>query len=158
MKKSLLVAILATLTLAACTSIDYREYSAANNQYIGQGGSFQTVDSMQIWTTGAPERPFKIIGMIDAQIQDGWGADSMMASAVVAEAKKRGGDAVIVDSRDYIQGSTDYSIPVYQPYEGKNAGEAMWHGAAQGAAMANAWMRPRPQKLASYVVIKYLEQ
>jgi hypothetical protein len=72
----------------------------------GRGGSVQTVDGFEIWSEGAaPNRPFKVIGIIDSASQNhGRGligkvtqlTQSSPTDQLVSEAKAHGGDALIM--------------------------------------------------------------
>lgn len=142
MKKFLLSAALATsILLTGCASVDFMQYSNSDQVMIGQGGAFSTSDGIEIWKNGAPQKPFRILGIINSSITEGVGAQTMLESAVVSKAKKVGADAVIVIDAQYQPGSGAYSGPSYwQPSTSSNAGTAFWDGANSGSAMASSWL------------------
>lgn len=163
MKKILLSAALATsILLTGCASVDYMQYSNSNQVLIGQGGAFTTYDGMEIWKNGAPDRPFRILGMISSSITNGIGAETMLESAVVSRAKKEGADAIIIVDSQNQAGSRSYSGPSYwQPSNASNYGTAFTDGLNSGSAMASSWVslaRSQGTLRINYYAIKYVTE
>lgn len=78
----------------------FTEYRGPS-EFQGQGGTVRTVDGIDIWQTGTPNRKFKILGMIDQSHYDNHSLMSAIASAtkdseLIKLAKAHGGDAVIL--------------------------------------------------------------
>lgn len=101
MKKVLLATACAAL-LSGCasvwTSTDFTPYVGDDQIYIGKGGAMEVMDGVEVWKTGLPNRKYRIIGIIDAEITDGWKAMDLMMSATASEAKDHGADAIIFQS------------------------------------------------------------
>jgi uncharacterized protein YbjQ (UPF0145 family) len=85
-----------------CASTEVMHYEASADEVLqGKGGAYKEVDSMRIYFDGgAPPRAFRVIaqaktkyrtGALDGQVQ----RDNALAQ-VVAQAKQRGADAVVV--------------------------------------------------------------
>jgi hypothetical protein len=77
----------------------------------GQGGERKTVDGIDFWMSGAPPRPFQVLGSIsDERHATGiWGMISMsnLDRDIVKLTKKAGGDAVVLaDAHDEVTGIT----------------------------------------------------
>jgi hypothetical protein len=102
-----------TLTLVSCASMvtqtQFKEYYGADVVQ-GTGGTKRTLDGIDIWENGAPNRRFKILGVIEDNVLENRGAAPNtlnilnVASAaslasrekrLVAEAKKHGADAIV---------------------------------------------------------------
>ena len=98
MRKLLLV--LSITALSACTSVNYQSFEGDNKVLTGQGGTKIVVDGIEFWDNGSPVRPYKLLGVVEGNTDDGWGAESSIRSAVAAEVKKRGGDAVVLISNN----------------------------------------------------------
>jgi hypothetical protein len=101
------VLILPVLFIASCSSTQFTEYRS-NEIIQGQGGAVRTVNGVEIWSDGIPDRKFKIIGVIDDSQRDvinngvlsGMMQQSMESSArdsdLVNQTKLHGGNAVVV--------------------------------------------------------------
>jgi hypothetical protein len=74
-------------TLAVSCQIPYTPYQGAPALRNGHGGTVRTVDGIDMWEDGEPERKFKILGVL----QDDHESDSALASA----ARKQGGNVLI---------------------------------------------------------------
>lgn len=102
----------ALVVLTGCISIS--NFSAWNGpaEFEGQGGAFTTKDGIDIYTAGTPNKRCRILGVINTSTMstaemmvlfgNGWSV-----STLVKEAKRQGGDAVILaDDRARILGWT----------------------------------------------------
>ena len=111
MKTKALLALAITL-LVGCTSTRFVEFPG-QGVVEGKGGSVRNVKGIDIWDIGEPDRKFEIIGFIQQEmIQNNANLlarsmnNSISESAIVAEAKKRGGDAIIfISSASQIAGA-----------------------------------------------------
>jgi hypothetical protein len=68
---------------------------------MGKGGSKRVASGLDIWISGEPDRPYRLLGLIDQSNFNDNSALSVMAalgadSAIITEAKKQGADALIV--------------------------------------------------------------
>ena len=98
---------------ASCssTSTKFTPYKD-NTVFLGQGGAVQSVNGIEFWMDGSPDRKFKIIGVIALKQEKGQKlplpgmlnqlfqlsqlAESSPESHLASEAKAHGGDAVII--------------------------------------------------------------
>ena len=98
-----------TMMLSGCalyTQTSFSEYRGPS-EFAGHGGTVKTVDGIDVWTSGEPDRRFRVVGVIN---QSHYNNRSVMAriagatkeSAIIATAKKHGGDAVIFLSSDSV--------------------------------------------------------
>ncbi len=95
---------LAALLLNSCSTA-YTEWQGGG-VLVGAGGACEVKDGIEIWKVGTPPRPYRIIGLIEDDRPGATVPMAMRASQVSAEAKKRGGDGVImIGERDKYLGS-----------------------------------------------------
>jgi hypothetical protein len=96
------------------TQTHFTEYCGTGDGIIhGKGGTRRVLDGVDIWENGEPNRNFRILGTINDDVMENNGAEPgtlnvlSVASAfslqgrekrLVAEAKKRGADAIIYAS------------------------------------------------------------
>lgn len=102
MKTIQLFALLAIATL--CASCSNTKYSAYQGQKVieGKGGTLRTVDGVDFWENGEPDRKYKVVGVIDDS-RKGSGVAGLISGALkdgdIAKAvKEHGGDGVILSS------------------------------------------------------------
>lgn len=97
-----LIALGATLCIAwsAVSASDFVSYEGKDAVQEGIGGEKKVVDGIDFWSNGAPPRKFKIIGYVtDSRLKSGLVGMIRMSgleSSIAKEAKKAGGDAVIL--------------------------------------------------------------
>jgi len=103
----LLAFLVITVLVAACVTSTSFEKWRGPDEYVGQGGICRTVDGIDIWENGSPDRRYKILGVIkrtvfsDAFFMAASGGHSPQLDARLAkEAKKYDGDAVILIQAD----------------------------------------------------------
>lgn len=94
------ILLLALTLLAGCVSTRFVEYRG-NDIYQGKGGGVRNINGIDIWEIGQPDCPFKIIGYIQQEKIENSPlsraiANSAEESEMIKEAKKHGGDAVII--------------------------------------------------------------
>jgi hypothetical protein len=92
--RTLLIA-LSLVALAGCTSTQFKQFESRDAVRIGQGGTKDILNGMDIWSNGDPPRKYKILGVIEDERNSGGFSKPMRNSAVVAKAKEIGGDALI---------------------------------------------------------------
>lgn len=103
--------LVAAISLAGCASTNYQAVES-REPLLGQGqwGTRKVVDGVDIWTSGAPPRKYRVLGVIN----DTRGAGPLpMAgyySGIAAKVKQYGGNAAIEVSsqRQYI-GTTSFA-------------------------------------------------
>jgi hypothetical protein len=94
--KKLLGTIL-LLTLTACASVDYQPYEGRPDAvWEGQGGTKLVVDGIDFWDNGAPPRKYKVVGFATGAVGAGYGADSIIRSAIASKVKAQNGSAAIL--------------------------------------------------------------
>jgi catalase (peroxidase I) len=87
----------ALLVTTGCASTNFTEYRGPDLRE-GSGGTVRTVDGIEFWENGNPNRKFKILGVIEDRRGDGLfsgSADKSLANL----AKAKGGTAVILMQR-----------------------------------------------------------
>jgi hypothetical protein len=62
----------------------------------GEGGTKVTNDGIDFWTTGSPPRNYRVLGILTDQRRDQRFSASSFGSDVAAEAKRVGGNAVVI--------------------------------------------------------------
>lgn len=98
--KLLLIVALIGIIMGCVSSTSFQKW-AGPNEFKGEGGSYITKDGIDIYTLGEPNKKFSIIGTINhSMLSDGaviaLFGDSWTYSNLAKEAKKQGGDAVIM--------------------------------------------------------------
>jgi hypothetical protein len=99
--------VLTAVSLVSCASTDYQPVES-RGPLVGQGqwGTRKVVDGVDIWTSGAPPRKYRVLGVI----HDTRGAGPLPLagyySGIAAKVKQYGGDAAIeVSSRSQYVGT-----------------------------------------------------
>src|SRR5580698_5513037 len=103
MTKSLLVCLCACLmsVLAACSSTitTYKEY-VGGRIVTADGGTRETIEGIEVWENGAPNRPFRVVGIVDDDRASGKIPRRHRLSDIAKKAKEAGGDAVVIYKED----------------------------------------------------------
>jgi hypothetical protein len=105
--------VLFTFLAASCssTSPDFTAYKDST-VFLGHGGVNRSIDGIEFWMDGSPDRKFRIIGVVSMKQEKGHSiplpgmlnqlsqlpqmAQSSPESHLASEAKAHGGDAVII--------------------------------------------------------------
>jgi hypothetical protein len=108
MKERLLCALLVTtVLLCGCSSTKFTEYHGSE-VFQGKGGTMRSVDDIDFWEHGDPDRKYRILGIIEespghrlpfgrvSRVFSSGSGDRDSAIAKIAH--KRGGDAIIIVS------------------------------------------------------------
>jgi hypothetical protein len=98
-----LLILVATVALTACSTT----FTPATNprRYVGEGGTRHLVSGVEVWTSGAPDRPFEVIGWLEDERRTGLLSRTTFESDVATAAKGVGGDGVILmDSSTRLRG------------------------------------------------------
>jgi hypothetical protein len=98
--KLLFVLAIIGIITGCVSSTSFQKWSGPN-EFTGEGGSYITKDGIDIYTLGEPNKNFSIIGTINHSILTNGTVialfgDSLTYSALAKEAKKQGGDAVVM--------------------------------------------------------------
>ncbi len=89
---------------AGCISSSSFQKCHGPSEFYGRGGTCHTIDGIDIWENGEPNRKYKLLGLMDTNVVSSTPAliffgDSWSDSALIKEAKKQGCDAIIfIDS------------------------------------------------------------
>lgn len=94
--------ILFVASTTGCVSNKVTEWRDSNI-YQGEGGAVETIDEIELWLKGTPDRKFKVIAFIEHSHSTG-GLVGLINSAswksgIAKKAKDLGADAVIIGSR-----------------------------------------------------------
>jgi len=89
-------------TLTSCTT-KYKTWQGGGVQ-VGRGGACETVEGIEVWSHGTPNRPYRITGLIEDSRPGGVIPMAMRASAVARQAKAKGADGLIVvnEGKEYL--------------------------------------------------------
>src|SRR5882762_7809714 len=106
--------LLATLVLAssviscAHVSQQYAAYEGRDAERQGNGGTKMSSDGIDFWTTGAPPRRYRILGLFTDSRRDQRIAAASFASDIAAKVKEVGSDAVIYldESKEFVARTT----------------------------------------------------
>ena len=110
MRRNLLVFLLCLFPaiLTSCTTTKFTKYQGSN-VIEGKGGTVRTVDGIDFWANGTPNRKYIILGVIDDKRGSGLISRSSHDRNIVTKAKEYGGDAVIlVEKSRYASSVNDY--------------------------------------------------
>jgi hypothetical protein len=117
----------------------------------GNGGEKKSVNGVDFWSNGAPPRKFKIIGYVtDSRLKSGLIGMIRMSgrnSSIAKEAKKAGGDAVILTNSEAV--SKEY-------ISNTQTNTATTANTTQGQSSNATIAVPVEQQHTKYAVIKYL--
>jgi len=168
MRKWVVALVLGAMVLPGCgfyTRTSFSEYRGAA-EFAGYGGTVRVVDGIEVWTSGEPNRPYKVLGVIDQSYYNNrsvmaWIAGASRESAVIATAKQYGGDAVMLLSSDsavtgyksfgFASGHSTGAFSGYyrhNNYGGSHFGNMFGYGVARTDAISETASR--------IAVIKYL--
>jgi hypothetical protein len=94
MKRPLFALVVLAVLCGGC-STNYYTYSGSG-VYEGKGGASKNVNGVDIWLVGTPPRKFRIIGYITDSRPGRGIAMAMRDADIAAEAKKNGGDGILL--------------------------------------------------------------
>lgn len=114
-----LIALCIVAGLSGCAMVNNTQFSAyqgEDSEIFGKGGTVKQIEGIDIWTNGSPNKKFRILGIIEQSHLDNGSPIAKLASMalesdLVKEAKKQGGDALILISSD--TQITGYSTTVH---------------------------------------------
>lgn len=160
MRKQLLHVAAVLLAVVGTTTAfggDFTAYEGKDAIQEGQGGAKKTVDGIDFWSNGAPPRKFKLLGFIDDRRQKtgliGMARMSGLESSIAKQAKKVGGDAVIlVDSHADTVGTVGQSQTFGQASANSYGNTTTARGNAWGSGSTVAVQKQQSR----FAVVKYL--
>lgn len=143
-----LIILLSGFALAGCAHVkqNFSAYEGKNSIQEGEGGTKEVFDGVEIWTSGAPPKKFKVLGVLTDQRRDQRFAAAGFGQSVAKKIREHGGDAAIVlDSESKFLGT--YSSGSATAYSHGNSASA--YGSGYGVAISD--------KITSLMVVKYIE-
>lgn len=87
------------LFLWACANTNYQAWEGGG-VIKGQGGAKEVIDGMEVWVKGQPPRKYRVIGYIEDERGAGLIPRKALYGDLVETARTKGGDAVILLSKD----------------------------------------------------------
>jgi hypothetical protein len=91
------------MLLVGCASTDFIPFSDGGRVYVGQGGAVEVVKGVEIWSDGAPARPYRVLGIVLDQRPKAVIPMASFKGDVASAVRSHRGDAAILISRDYDQ-------------------------------------------------------
>jgi hypothetical protein len=156
MKTILLIPMACVVSCAAYTKTEFSEYRGGRIQQ-GSGGSVRNVQGIDIWTTGTPDRKYRVIGTINQTHNDNNSVMSFVAgtateTAVIDAAKNAGGDAIMtISANSQVTGFTSDGI-----VSGSQTGSYGYGGySGSGTYYGSAQTRANTQTQKLLAVLKY---
>jgi hypothetical protein len=154
--------VLFTFLAASCssTSPDFTAYKDST-VFLGHGGVNRSIDGIEFWMDGSPDRKFRIIGVVSMKQEKGHSiplpgmlnqlsqlpqmAQGSPESHLASEAKSHGGDAVII-----IQPTHD------KPDDSSNGPD--FDNAAYGGGISNGGASTKHSRSREAYIIKYVDE
>ena len=149
-----LFSLVAITSCGVYQSTNYSEYRG-DSITRGTGGTVKQVGGIDVWTTGTPNRQFKILGLVDQSYTNDNSAVSVLAgmgrSAKIAKlAKSKGGDAIIyMDNSTKLTGYSRDGMAFGHAYGG--------YGSTHAHVQSFSNTRANTHSNSKVAVIKYLE-
>lgn len=159
-------ALLCSVGCSMYTKTQYAQYRGPD-EFQGTGGTVRQVDGIDVWESGTPDRKCKILGLITQTHYDNHSILSLIAgaskdSAIIKEAKARGGDAIILiaDRADIVGWTTHASVQGSQSgtlsgYQSGNTYTGTYQGSSSATGTAHTSANTQSGKI--LVVVKYLK-
>ena len=151
------LAIFSSVVITSCgiyETTDYSEYRGASVTR-GTGGTVKQVSGIDVWTSGTPNRKFKILGLVNQSYTNDNSAVSVLAgmgknSKIAKIAKSKGGDAIIyMNNSTKLTGYSRDGMAFGQAYGG--------YGSTHVHVQSFSNTRANTQSNSQVAVIKYLE-
>lgn len=101
--KCLIPALILSVWCAGCASTKYKTWQGGGVR-TGPGGACESVEGVEVWSYGSPNRPHEITGLIEDERPAGPIPMAMRMKTVARKAKAAGADGVIVigDGKEYV--------------------------------------------------------
>lgn len=101
-----IVVVMVAFALAGCAHVhqQFAAYHGPTKVFKGEGGTKVTNDGIDFWTTGSPPKNYRVLGIPTDQRRDQRFAASSFGSDVAAEAKRVGGNALVIldEAKEFI--------------------------------------------------------
>lgn len=112
MKRLICAAVLAVMTASpAIAGLQFAPYEGPAAVKVGEGGTKITVAGVDFWTTGAPPRRYRVLGILTDTRYEAWGKKAVGSKGVAARIRELGGDAAVVLGRQD-RSSGAYVLPM----------------------------------------------
>lgn len=93
-----IISLCTSLLLTACANTQYKEF-IGGKVLVGNGGTREVVNGIDIWENGTPPSRYKVIGIIEDERLNGPIHKASRLSDLADEAKTHGGDGLIILSQ-----------------------------------------------------------
>jgi len=103
--------LLAAISLAGCASTEFQQVES-QGPLVGQGqwGTRKIVDGVDIWTSGAPPRKYRVLGVINDTRIDAPYWNAVFYHDIASKVKQHGGNAaIVVSSRSQYTGTVSFA-------------------------------------------------
>jgi hypothetical protein len=160
-RKQIAITLIAALAMLAIEGSafagDFVSYEGKDSVQEGTGGEKKVVDGVDFWSNGAPPRKFKLLGFVtDSRLKSGLIGKMRMSgleSSIAREAKKAGGDAVILsgsesETKSYVGQTQTTGRATATSYGNTTNAWGRSNSTSQAAAVQTQHTR--------YAVVKYL--
>lgn len=147
MKPALRLCMLALcLGLSACATSRFYTYEGNNNIYMGRGGSRFTVEGVDVWFIGEPNRKYAILGYIEEPY-----------GAVVDENHQRI-DSTVLKKAHEVGATALIEVVTQTQYDDDFASVGMF-GGRRGFGVGAGFGTPiSTRQVARYTAVKYLDE
>jgi hypothetical protein len=152
--------VLFAFLVASCSSTDFTAYKD-NTVFLGHGGVDRSINGIEFWMDGSPDRKFRIIGVVNMKQEKSLSlplpgmlselsqlpqmAQGSPESHLASEAKAHGGDAVII-----IQPTQDKTVDSNSGLDFDNA--------ADGGGLSNGDGSAKHSHSTEAYIIKYVDE
>jgi hypothetical protein len=97
----------------------YATYDGPDAVKVGAGGTRLEKNGIEFWTSGAPSRPFRVLGIFtDTRKDRWWDGDALGSGSIARKAREAGASAVIVLSAD----TRLAGVSSFSSYSGNSSG------------------------------------
>ena len=114
MRACLLLVLVAVFT--GCSTTSSRKFEACQEETVvkGRGGTEKTIDGVEFWESGDPERKYEVIGFL---YEDGgalWTSTESLRRKEAIIVKQNGGNAAIIETERELAGRCRNGTPRYR--------------------------------------------
>lgn len=153
-----IVAVSVALTGCAHVQQQFAAYDGPEKAFKGPGGTKITTDGIDFWTTGSPPRNYRVLGILTDQRRDQRFSASSFGPDVAAEAKRVGGDAVVIldEAKEFVGTYSTGSATANTTGSGSVAGGSVYRQSTTNAFGSSTGIAIR-DKITRLLVIKYVD-
>ena len=91
----ILMIAVSAISLVACVA-PIQPFEGTNSVRVGQGGTHENYEGVDVWTHGEPPGPYQIIGYTTVDTGEGWLGHRMLLPRVADRVRAAGGDAALL--------------------------------------------------------------